>query len=258
MDDCPFDPTDTCGDVPEYCTSQGNSSYYEYIDRVIFGNVDNTSGNNDGYGDYTDLVATVGIGDVVPLGLVPGFFRIPYNEAWNVWIDFNHDGVFDDLTESIYYGISAGTLTSNVTIPDDAKLGLTGMRVSMQWQRLPLPCESFGYGEVEDYVVNITSSPQNYPVNLPRNEDQLLAGPSMRIQPNPATDFINVGFENIRDNGVLQVYDLMGKPISQYPLTSESDNLRIDVGHLPAGMYIIRLNFGDNTYATKRFVKLFK
>jgi len=60
----------------------------------------------------------------------------------------------------------------------------------------------------------------------------------------------------MRDNGMLQVYDLTGKPISQHPLVSESDNLRIEVGHLPAGMYIIRLHFGDNTYATKRFVKL--
>jgi len=62
----------------------------------------------------------------------------------------------------------------------------------------------------------------------------------------------------MRDNGMIQIYDLTGKPISQQNLAVGTDNLQVEVGHLPAGMYIIRLQFGDDTYATKRFVKLSK
>ncbi len=91
---------------------------------------------------------------------------------------------------------------------------------------------------------------------LEREDEQLAVNPSLYIQPNPATDVINVNFQNIQENGILQVYDMTGRPISQYTLAAESDNLRIGVKHLPAGMYIIRLHFGDNTYATERFVKL--
>ena len=88
-----------------------------------------------------------------------------------------------------------------------------------------------------------------------REDEQLLA-PSLHIQPNPATDVITVNFQNIQEDGILQVYDMTGRPINQYTLAAESDNLRIGVKHLPAGMYIIRLHFGNNTYATERFVKL--
>ena len=34
-----------------YCTSKGNSTTYEYINRVVLGSINNTSGNNGGYGE---------------------------------------------------------------------------------------------------------------------------------------------------------------------------------------------------------------
>jgi len=80
----------------------------------------------------------------------------------------------------------------------------------------------------------------------------------MRIYPNPTTDFISIDFQNIRDNGTIEIYNLAGKPIGEQSIESESDDLRVEVNHLPAGTYIIRLKFDDGTYATKRFVKLSK
>jgi len=72
-DTCPNDPTDSCGSAPSYCAASGSNTNYEYIDRVIFGNIDNASGANGGYADFTAQVANVGLGDAVPFGLTPGF-----------------------------------------------------------------------------------------------------------------------------------------------------------------------------------------
>jgi len=132
------------------------------------------------------------------------------------------------------------------------------MRVAMQWNNPAASCGTFTYGEVEDYTVNIGAVPLNYATLILRNEDNLVADPAMRIYPNPSVDFINIDFQNIRDNGTIEIYDLSGKPIGEQTVESESDDLRIEVSHLPAGTYMIRLKFDDNTYATKRFVKLSK
>ena len=256
-DPCPTDPTNTCNDgTPDYCDAQGTNSTYEYINRVIFGNMDNTSGNDGGYGDYTNQIITVGTEDIVPFGLYPGFPQSVYDEGWNVWIDFNRDGDYDDAGENVYTGTSTGILTGNIVIPVNATLGTTGMRVGMQWQSPPSPCIGFTYGEVEDYTVNITSVGGSYDPVQPRVGAEIPVGPAFRISPNPATDFVNVALQQVREGGGIQVISTSGKLLWEQPVGVETSNLQIPVSNLPAGVYFIRLNFGSSTYATERFVKL--
>jgi len=256
-DDCPSDPLNGCGGALDYCDAYGSNTDYEYIDRVVFADIDNTSGDDGGYGDYTDHVATVGLGDAVPLGLAPGFTGHPYNEVWTVWIDFDQDGHYG-IHEQVYFGVGAGSLAGHVVIPPNATLGLTGMRVAMQWSRPAHPCEAFVYGEVEDYVVDITDTPQNYPLIDLRNENNLIEDPSVRISPNPTTDFININLQNVRDNGSITIVTLSGKTIMQQAIDADTNDLKLVVNQLPEGMYLIRLDLGDNTYVTERFVKLSK
>ncbi len=251
---CPNDANNACDTTPDYCESTAFNTNYEYIDRVIFGNIDNTSGNNGGYGDFSNQVVTVGLGDIVPLALMPGFSGSPYNEAWRVWIDFNQDGDFDDSGERVFSGNGAGILSSNIEIPADAALGLTGMRVSMRWNRLMNPCSDFAYGEVEDYTVNITAESQNYtPLDL-REDEFLVESPAIRIFPNPATEYININFQNIREGASIAIYSTSGQLIGTQIINAE--HLYIPLNHLPAGVYILHLRYGDDTYATERFVKI--
>ena len=254
-DACPFDETNNCGGTPDYCDAYGSNSNYEYINRVIFGDIDNTSGDDGGYGNYTEQVATVGLGDIVPIGLAPGFSGNSYNEAWAIWIDFNQDG-YHDYEEQIYSNTSMSSLSGYVYIPTSATPGETRMRVAMKWSTSADPCETFTYGEVEDYLVNITDTPQNYsPVNL-RNENNLIAASSVRIFPNPATDFININLQSVRDNGSIKIVTLSGKTVMEQDIDAQTTDLNIAVGNLSAGVYLIRLNLGGGTYLTERFVKL--
>ncbi len=260
-DDCPNDANNACGTPPTYCTSTSTNTNYEYIQQVVFGSINNTSGNDGGYGDFTLQTANVSLGSSVPFSLTPGFANSSYNEAWKVWIDFNRDGDFDDAGEEVYTGTSNNTLSGNVSIPSSASLGLTGMRVSMQWNNaLSSPCGSFQYGEVEDYTVNIT--PALLQLTLDSfNGSNFAAGSLLNLYPNPATSDLNVNLHEVLDMSITEeisvvIYSLDGKQVYQNQ-TGLTDVLNINIEDLPNNQpYLLRLQTDGGQVFTGKFVKL--
>lgn len=142
-------------DQLSYCTSKGNSTNWEWIDAVTIGDLNNNSGNNNGYLDYTSMSGfSYAQGESVNVSLNPGFGSGSYNENWAVWIDLNHNMEFE-ASELLFSGSSNGLVSGSLVIPDIALLGETQMRVTMQYGGAPTPCGNFTYGEVEDYTINI-------------------------------------------------------------------------------------------------------
>lgn len=157
--------------APTYCTSKGNSVADEYIKTVTFAGVNNTTGANGGYGDFTSLTANVTKGSVYSISLTPGYTGSAYPEYWRVWIDYNGDKDFDDAGELAFDAgaTSTTTVTGTISIPSNVSVtGNTRMRVSMKYNAAPTQCETFSYGEVEDYTVNIgnPSTTCNVPTGL--------------------------------------------------------------------------------------------
>lgn len=153
--------TDCGGTNPPtgYCASRGTSPWTEWIANVNFGDIDQNSGK-DGYGNYTALSTDVNQGGVYPITLTPGL-SWPGHRAdchWRVWIDLNRDGDFNDSGEKVFedHAISI-PVNGNIIIPSGASIGATRMRVSMHKNEYANPCEVFDFGEVEDYLVNITT-----------------------------------------------------------------------------------------------------
>ncbi|MGM0496574.1 MAG: endonuclease [Bacteroidota bacterium] len=142
--------------APEYCDSKGEDASYEWIDDVQVGDFTNDSGEDNGYGDYTNQTAELATGESHEITLTPGFSGSTYQEYWKIWIDFNGDEEFDD-SELVYDAGSASSSeeTGSIDIPSDAS-GSTRMRVSMKYNGEPSACESFSYGEVEDYTVKLS------------------------------------------------------------------------------------------------------
>ncbi len=179
----------------QYCSSKANTVDFEYIDYVEIGNVSNTTVANEGYGDFTSQVGNLIIGTNT-IKVSAGFASSSYPENWAVWIDFDQNGTFDS-SERVVNSTSSSSniLMFNFNIPSTAKNGATRMRVAMKWNGVPTPCETFGYGEVEDYTVNINAS-------LARSKNQLMGNNesqdkeySIKIHPNPASGFIQISME---------------------------------------------------------------
>jgi len=167
-DECPNDPNNTCN-TQSYCQSAGSMTNYEFIENVNVAGINNTSGNNGGYADYTAQTANVDAGTSYAIILTPGFLQGAYTENWKVWIDFNKDGDFTDSGEEILSQSSNTTINSSISIPASAPSGSTRMRVTMNYSNPVTSCGGFQYGEVEDYTVNIGGAACN--VGSPCNDN---------------------------------------------------------------------------------------
>ncbi|MFK7808554.1 MAG: GEVED domain-containing protein [Saprospiraceae bacterium] len=153
-----------------YCETTANNSNDDFIGSVVFGDLDNVSGNNGGYIDFADDFGLVVRPDSsYNMVLTPEWPGFMFNVGWRVWIDFNQDGVFDNDTEIIFEAAASTDIQmTTVTIPSDVEFGLTKMRISMKEGILAESCETFGFGEVEDYCVTVlpTVLPCLQPLNV--------------------------------------------------------------------------------------------
>src|SRR5690554_2159860 len=145
-----------------YCIPEGTNSG-RYIN-----NFSTTSGSEnisnmgsgfspDGYGDFYDThtVAQAQGEDVeFEVDIVGG------TAGFRVWVDWNQDGVFD-TTEEVAYASSGYSTnhTGSFTVPADALVGDTRMRIVSHWLSTTGdvdPCETgFTYGEFEDYKFTV-------------------------------------------------------------------------------------------------------
>lgn len=238
-----------------YCTSKGNNASSEWIQRVVFSGIDNNSGKNSGYANFTNLTATVARGETLPINIQTGFASSLYTEYWSIWIDFNQNGTFDS-DERVVYGSSKSSnlLSANVSIPTTAMLGSTRMRVSMKYNAAQTACETFSYGEVEDYTVNVLQTRANnnaidFGVEQLGHEDQ----EPFVIYPNPASDRITVSLQGLMGDVMLRIYDLQGRMVKDQMLTNL--DTEINISDLANGVYIISVD-EEKMPLNKRFVKM--
>jgi chitodextrinase len=234
-----------------YCASKGSNSSYEWIDLVQLGNMTNTTGNNGGYADFTNKIATIAFGSNT-IYYSAGFSSSSYVEYWHVWIDYNHDGIFAD-TERVAYGSSssAATLSSNFTVPTTALTGPTRMRVTMKYNGAGTACETFSYGEVEDYTVNIVDQASALVMAVNTESVQKETTYDVEVFPNPASTYLKVKFSSER-NVDFTITDITGRSIFADNLFT--DKQTIDLSRFENGVYLLTLNM-EGKIVTTRFIK---
>ena len=151
-----------CESTSVYCPAMGESTQYEWIDKVKVNDNQNVSGDDGGYADYTSVNFSLEKGNNNLITLNPGFSGNNYYEYWTVYIDLNQDGDFYDAGELVFARVSGYGFTDVLPIPTSAVLGTTQMRVMMSYNGWAYPCDTFQNGEVEDYTVTITEPALNY------------------------------------------------------------------------------------------------
>ena len=141
-----------------YCLPAAIGMELIAITNFVFAGVENSESgfSHNGYGYFTNMQATVEIGEVYDLSIVANGQNV------TVWFDLNQDFVFD-TSEQVVYGLATaggGELTTiEVTIPGYAMPGSTYMRVGAQYPSIGNaddPCAQGLYGEWEDYALEIT------------------------------------------------------------------------------------------------------
>ncbi|MDC7995056.1 GEVED domain-containing protein [Altibacter sp. HG106] len=243
----------TLSDTVDYCDSQGNDSSYEWIDLVRLNNINNVTGDDGGYADYTNLTANVPYGSNT-MYVSAGFSGSSYLEYWKIWIDYNKDGDFEDSGELLASGSSSSsaTLSASFTVPTSAAPGVTRMRVSMKYNSAQSSCETFTYGEVEDYSVNIGQAATG--VFAEGEAGETLGTGSevfgMQLYPNPASNVLNVTMLDNREANFV-IVNTLGQEVQQGTIHREA---AINVSSLASGMYIIKINDGQKQ-KIERFIK---
>jgi len=242
-----------------YCTSRGNSVVDEWIDRVSLNNLLRTSGADAGYIYSTTTTANVTAGTSYALGYSAGF-RSGYTatQYWRVWIDYNKNGLFTDAGEQVVSrsSSSASNLSTTIKIPTTAKNGITRMRVSMKWNSAQTSsCETFSYGEVEDYNVNISGG-VNRETSEGIAEEEVVAS-DLQIFPNPASDRLIIQRSSTAwmQGATLMVVDMQGKVWTREALMHQEgvSSLELNTSGLPNGLYNLVI-FTGSERVTKKVV----
>ena len=121
------------------------------------------------------------------------------------------------------------------------------MRVSMKYNAVPSYCETFTYGEVEDYTVNITSGTAKA---TERGEVSAWASGERVAYPNPVKDFLTLKLADGVTVQSLKVSTVNGATL-QFTQKYEQ---QLNVSDLPAGMYILSVQT-DKGMILEKFVK---
>ena len=181
-----------------YCASTATSTADEEIFNVTVGTLNNSSTcatTAPGPGSVRSLYSnyTSGTGAPAAPNLVQGLnspFSVQigtcggnFGNSVAIFIDLNQNGLFTDAGERVYVSPAAitgpHTQTGNLTIPANATLGITRMRVINVETTAPnsiTPCGTYLWGETEDYNVNITPCIPAAITTSPANTSAVCAG----------------------------------------------------------------------------------
>ena len=251
------------------CASTGTKDYNTAITYVGFNTIANTT-SPDGSGaegtGYTDNTATINT-TVNRESSYNLNIRVDpdgqYRTQTKVWIDWNQNCVFDIATEEYdlgnadvsaptgpWYDIATTNSPLSVTVPSDAVLGNTVMRVATIYSQptapynYPTSCGTNTDGEVEDYRIIVTHS-----LSVAQSDFT-----TFDVYPNPSKGNINVTIST-GENVKVSLFDIRGRKVSgsTYQNNSPIFNEEINLGNLSSGMYIFTVESGAKK-ATQKII----
>ncbi len=168
-----------------YCNSNATTIYDEEITNVTIGSINNTSdcttpasGPGSILSEYSNFTTSVAAPNLAAGATITGSVLVnscgtySYNSGLAIFIDLNQDGDFLDAGEKVYSNgalaniacVPATTVPISFTIPLGSMNGQTRMRIIDAEYTAGdniTPCLTYGYGETEDYIINITGGVSN-------------------------------------------------------------------------------------------------
>lgn len=231
-----------------YCTPR--FMFVEPLTYVKFGDtLENRSGNEDdalGYEDFRAMKAEVLPGQTYDITL-EGNTKGDWESFFTVFVDWNRNG---NLTEDgeVYMipgsiensnGEDGQQLTGSIAVPADALEGDTLMRVVKSDQYPTSPCDSYTFGQAEDYTLLVKKAP------LATAE---VTASTLNLYPNPAQHEAFIQSTKAVKN--IEVFSMSGQKIL---VSTQSD--RMDTSTLEKGIYFVKIIFEDGSSSTRKLFK---
>ncbi len=232
--DCLSDCGDPDPPSPPNCTAQADFPFQEWIEDVSFGSLENLGSgkfrdfSTAGYSDFTDLdPAAINRTNPVDYTFNIGNSGANPGDFWTAFIDYNQNNIFD-LPEEEVLRRRGESITGEITIPANVLSGTALLRIILSKDGFSGPCENPDFGEVEDYLIDISGS--SPPSGL---ADLVISGLSVQGQgnPNEIVDF-SIGLSNIGSAGTGSFS--LGVFLSTDNQLSSNDPL---IGEIPTGNF---------------------
>lgn len=240
-----------------YCSSYSLNSTSEWVNSFSISNLTNNSGNNNGFGNFINMVATLNIGGSTSATFAAGIAGSPVTEYWKLWIDFNRDGDFEDAGEEVVSTTTIGSasFTTSLNVPANAVAGMARMRISVKRGSYPGVCDIYSGGEVEDYLVNMQNT-----LALRQGDGDHLASSAFEVYPNPGREAVTALFVMPVDAGVcVELVNAQGALLRQSCpglLTAGPQRVLLNgLGVLPAGMYFVVWKQAGEVMGVRKWVK---
>lgn len=77
-------------------------------------------------------------------------------------------------------------------------------------------------------------------------------GSSIKVYPNPATDYISFDLENGANETTVELYDLQGRLVLRQTVSAKT---KIKVGHLNRGQYVYKIQHNDKSFGDKVIIE---
>ena len=209
-----------------------------------------------GYQNFTDKLPgllELKPNTILPVTVTPGFVGQAFKEMFRIYVDFNADGDFDDAGELAFDPGFAhnGPMNGTLAVPQFNASGLVRMRVMMKFatvsSSLPKPCESFGFGQVEDYCVELR------PAGASSVDDFSEKTGMFRAFPQPATQQVTLRFPLgfAPDASDLRAWDVTGRAVPVKATRTADGDIQISTSGWLSGIYHIRTTVGGRVFRGK-------
>ncbi|MEE3999829.1 GEVED domain-containing protein [Tenacibaculum sp. FZY0031] len=225
------------------CNSSGNTESQLSITNVTFNGINNNSDKTNGYSDFKSVTTQVVRGETYEL-------TTTINTAGNsdintvAWIDWNQNCTFD--TDEAYDLTSSNTLS--ISVPENAPLGSTTMRISTKTNSDPNSCGLNFNGEVEDYTIIVEESFATDNTLF----DDLLAYPI------PSDGALTVSFKvKDKESTIIRLFDFRGRLIEtqKFSTISSQFNENIQLTKAASGLYLLQIENAGKQVTKKIAIK---
>jgi hypothetical protein len=158
-----FDISNANFGIGTHCYDQAECAPADFGNHFIRqfslnGFVQNSSCSTNGYESYNNTPINLVTGNTYSFAIRLATAIVNHGGA--MWIDYNDDGDFDDFGERVFASTALGSAdyTGTFTLPGN-QLGQRRLRIRTGFNTLfstTQSCSDIGFGETEDYWVNIT------------------------------------------------------------------------------------------------------